>query len=221
MRNFGTIICLLIILMLAAPAVNASDDCGSISGTISIFKTKVKTGGPKGSGDVIVFLESVGENEFPAPEEHARLDQKGLIFIPHVLAILKGTTVDFLNNDNDKHNVNMLASAGDAVNLGTWQPGEERSHTFDVAEKITLLCKLHLEMAAYIVVLDNPYFTTAKIDGETQQASFTIENIPPGTYTVNTWHKKLKLKGGGQTVIIGPGEEVKLDLSITKAKYAK
>ena len=94
------------------------------------------------------------------------------------------------------------------------------------------LCKLHLEMAAYVVVLENPFFTVAGIgsktkkasagvQGETQKVSYTIRNVPPGKYVLQTWHKKLKLKGGGQKVTVEKGKTTSADLTITKAKYAK
>lgn len=195
---------------------------GTISGSVTVWRTKVKTEGPKSYKEVVVYLEKAGANNFPPPEKHARMDQKGLTFIPHVLAIQKGTTVDFLNNDNDKHNVYILdENSGEKSDLGTWRSGEKRSQTFEKATSIISLCKLHLEMAAYIVVLENPYFTVCVIDGETQQASFTIGNLPPGKYVLELWHKKLKLKGGAVEVEVGSDTATNVELVITKKKYAK
>ncbi len=197
---------------------------GTITGTINLWRAKAKTKGPKSFKDVIVYLEEVGNNDFPAPVKPARLDQKGLVFIPHVLAVLKGTPIKFLNSDNDKHNVYFLYDDEDGKtetqDLGTWAPGEERTHTFEETREITTLCKLHLEMAAYMIVLDNPFFTIASIDGETQKASFTIQNVPAGTYVLKIWHKKLALKSPQEvTVVVGETSEVAL--TITKPKYVE
>ncbi len=208
---------------------------GTITGSIGVFKTKVKTKGPKSYKDVVVYLEKVGDNDFPPVSiKEVRMDQKGLVFIPHVIAIQNGTNVEFLNNDNDKHNVYFINDkSGKTKDLGTWQPGESRDHMFDkkievvrvtaiVGEPDTMivLCKLHLEMAAYVVILDNPFFTMASIDSETQKAQYTIKNVPPGKYVLRTWHKKLKLMGLKKEVVVEAGKKTTVDLEITKKKYA-
>ena len=196
---------------------------GTITGTVKLWRARAKTAGPKSYKDVVVYLEKVGDNNFPAPLKSPRIDQRGLVFIPHVLAVQKGTPIEFLNSDNDKHNVYFLydkAGKTETKDLGTWVPGDMRSHTFKDAKAVITLCKLHLEMAAYVVVLDNPFFTMTAIDGKTQQASFTIKNVPAGKYTLKTWHKKLKLKGGSREVTVEVGKASSVELTITKAKYA-
>lgn len=201
---------------------------GTITGTVSLYRTKAKTKGPKSYKHVVVYLEKVGKNAFPPPDKQPKMDQKGMVFIPHVMAIQKGTTVEFLNNDNDKHNVYFLLEKTDnskdkpqTKNLGTWKPKESRSHKFEDSGIATMLCKLHLEMAAYMVVLENPFFTVAKIDGKTQKAKYIIKNVPPGKYVLKTWHKKLKQKGGDAEVAVEKGKTTQADLVITKSKYAK
>ena len=212
---------------------------GTITGSISVVKTKAKTKGPKSYKDVVVYLEKVGDNDFPISIKEIRMDQKGLVFIPHVIAIQKGTNVEFLNNDNDKHNVYFVNDkSGKTKDLGTWQPGESRDYKFaksldehhEIVKKagengapdtMIVLCKLHLEMAAYVVLLDNPFFTMASIDGETQKAQYTIKNVPPGKYVLKAWHKKLKLMGLQKEVVVEQGKKATVDLEITKKKYAK
>ncbi len=196
---------------------------GTIQGTVKLSRAKAKTKGPKSYKDVVVYLEKVA-GDFPVRTQPAALDQRGLVFIPHVVAVQKGRAIEFKNSDNDKHNVYLLYEVSGETqtkDLGTWNPGQSRTHTFKEPKAVTILCKLHLEMAAYIVVLDNPFFTVAEIDPETQQATFTIKNVPPGTYKLATWHKKLKLKSGPVEVTVGVGKTAKADLTITKAKYAK
>lgn len=195
---------------------------GTIEGTIKVWRTKVTTDGPKSGKEVVVYLEKVGDNTFPAPTKHARLDQKGLVFIPHVVAILKGTTVEFLNSDHDRHNVYLLfEKSGKELDLGTWKPGDVRSRKFDEVDAAVALCKLHLEMEAYVVVLPNPFFTVAAIDDATQQARYAIKDVPPGKYTLLAWHKKLKVKGGSVAVTVEGGKSATVDFTITKKKYAK
>ena len=213
-------------------AVRAS--AGTIKGTVGIYRTRVKTTGSKSDKDVVVYLEKVAGNDFPPSAKRKRMDQKGLVFIPHVLAIQKGTTVEFLNNDNDKHNVYLFNdnTGKEDIDIGTAPPGKLMSLRFEKPNKHKLekdgepktliaLCKLHLEMAAYIAVFDNPFFTVASIDGKPQKAQYTLKNVPPGKYQLNIWHKKLKLRGGSKEIVVEQGKTTTVDFEITKAKYAK
>lgn len=209
-----------ITVLLLGPAAAAGS--GTVSGTVKVWKTRVKTNGPKSYKDVVVYLKKAGGN-FPAPAKHVVMDQRGMTFIPHVIAVRKGTTVDYLNNDNELHNVYCPDEdvCGKNMDLGTWPQGEIRSFTFNTPGAGTMLCKKHLEMAAYVVVLDNPYFTVTEIDKATQSAQFSISDVPAGEYTLMTWHKKLKLKGGGQKVSVEEGKATTVNIEITKSKYAK
>lgn len=212
-------------------AVRAST--GTIKGTVSIYRTRVKTTGSKSDKDVVVYLEKVAGNDFSPPVKQKRMDQKALVFIPHVLTIQKGTTVEFLNNDNDKHNVYLFDDkTGKEIVVGTAPPKQSLFQRFDKPNKdklekdgepktLIILCKLHLEMAAYIAVFDNPFFTVASIDGKPQKAQYTMKNVPPGKYQLNIWHKKLKLRGGSKEIVVEQGKTTTVDFEITKAKYAK
>jgi plastocyanin len=177
---------------------------GSLKGKVKVFRARH-------SGDVVVYLEgAISKKEFSPPTEHAILDQKNLIFIPRVLPILKGTTVDFKNSDDVQHNV---FAPGDAekFNLGTWGIGEEREYTFNNPGEVVILCNVHSEMVAYILVLENPYFCLTDKEG-----NFTIENIPSGTYSVKTWHEKRKSEPLDVTISAGMTEEIHLDLKKRK-----
>lgn len=183
------------------PAVADTGQLHTVSGSIHIKGTIVKTEGPKSRKEVVVYLDKVGEQAYPSPPtESVLLDQKGLVFIPHVMAIQKGTTVDFLNSDTTEHNVfcadECCILVGDVnskkpkyLDLGNFAGGQKASHTFARAGEAVMLCKLHPEMAAYIIVLETPYFTIADIDGATQTASFSIDAVPAGKYVVRTWNK--------------------------------
>jgi plastocyanin len=138
----------------------------------------------KNTAGVLVYLEGV-PGTYPAPKEHARIDQRGLVFIPHILPVLAGTTVDFLNNDNVRHNV--FTPDGEKFNLGTWPKGEARSYTFAKPGVYTLLCNVHPEMEAFVVVLENPFHALS-----TKEGSFRIEPVPPGTYSLRVFAGKLK-----------------------------
>ena len=202
-------------------ALCEESSCGTVSGTIRVWKTKVRSKGAKHGRNVVVYLENADQKTYPPVEKIVMMDQKGLVFIPHVLTIQKGTTVTFLNSDNDKHNVYFIYDkSGETLDIGTWGPGQSVSHQFKDSGTVITLCKLHLEMAAYIVVLENPYFCEAVMAPEKEQVSYMIKNVPPGKYILRAWHKKLKMKGGPIEINVEGGKTTSHDFLITKKKYA-
>ena len=156
---------------------------------------KVVCKGARDCADAVVYIGTISGKSFPAPKEHAKLDQKNLAFSPHVLPVLVGTTVDFLNSDTVLHNVFTPDACADKFNLGTWPQGETKSYIFKKECAAVLLCKVHPEMDAYVVVVPTPYFATAQADG-----AYRIPDLPDGSYTVKVWHPKLKAAGKPTTV---------------------
>ena len=137
--------------------------------------------------NIVVSVEDL-ENSTPAPKEPAvmkEMDQKGLRFVPHVLPILVGTTVKFLNSDPVSHNVFSISEAK-RFNLGLYGRGTERSIRFDQSGVVELLCNVHMEMSGYIVILKNSFFALAKADG-----TFQIAGVPAGRHRVRCWHEQL------------------------------
>lgn len=148
---------------------------------------KVTAKGVRDSANAVVYLGGIPGRTFAAPKEHARVDQLNLVFTPHVLPVLVGTTVDFLNSDAVLHNVFTPEACAEKFNLGTWPKGETRSFTFKGECVATLLCKVHPEMEGFVVTVPTPYFAVTKADG-----SYAIADVPDGSYTVKVWHPKLK-----------------------------
>jgi plastocyanin len=171
---------------------------------------KVKAKGAKNSGDAIVYVEKIGGKTFSPPKEHARIDQKNLLFVPHVLPVLSGTTVDFINSDDVLHNVYSPDKCCDKFNLGSWPKGQMKSFTFkEPGCAATLLCNVHPEMEGYVFVVETPYYAVSAKDG-----SYEIKDVPPGKYTLKIWHEKLK----GQEVAVEVPEKgnVTVDFEIHK-----
>jgi plastocyanin len=148
---------------------------------------KVVCKGVRNSGDAVVYIGSVPGKTFPPPKEHARVDQVNLSFVPHVLPVLVGTTVDFQNSDTVLHNVFSPDACADKFNLGTWPKGQSRSYTFKKECMATLLCKVHPEMEGFVVAVPTPFYAVTK-----PVASYKIPNVPDGSYTLRVWHPKLK-----------------------------
>lgn len=148
---------------------------GTIEGTVKH---------PRARGELVVYVVKANQKLDP-PAKHAVMDQKGMKFIPYILPVLVGTTVDFLNSDPLPHNV--FSPDGEAYNLGTWPKGQTRSYTFKKPGVYTQLCSLHPEMEAFVVVLENPYFAVTQAG-----KAFTIPGIPDGHYELKVWGNKLK-----------------------------
>lgn len=164
----------------------------------------VATRSPKHRAGVVVHLEKV-PGTFRPPARPVEMDQKGMKFVPHVLAVMKGTTVRFVNSDSVRHNV--FSPDGEKYNLGTWGQGESKTYTFKTPGIYHQLCNVHPEMGAVILVLDNPYFAVTGDDGK-----FTIENVPPGAYTLRAWSEKGPEVTKQVTVAAGQPVNLHLDL---------
>jgi plastocyanin len=180
---------------------------GAIAGSIT---GKVTAKGAKNSADAVVFIEKVGEKSFEPPKEHPVMDQKNLKFVPHVLPVVAGTTVDFLNSDKVLHNVFSPDNCAEKFNLGSWPQGQKKSFTFKTLGcSPVLLCNVHPEMEGYIVTLQNPYFAVTDKDG-----AYTIKNVPAGKYALKIWHQKLK--GNSQDVTVKETGETVANFEIKK-----
>ena len=154
----------------------------ALAGTI---EGRVRWAGP--AADLPNFAISVEdiEEQFPPLNEPAVMDQKDLRFIPHVLVIQVGTTVEFPNTDPVSHNVFSI-SEPKRFNLGMYTRGARRRIKFDRPGVVELLCNVHLEMQAYIVVVKNPYFARTGSDG-----SYRIAGVPAGQHRLRCWHERL------------------------------
>jgi plastocyanin len=186
-------------------AICGAATAGNITGKVSAKKKKYLP-------HAVVYIDSV-KGDFKPPKKHPVMDQKNMIFHPHVLPVLAGTTVDFLNSDNVAHNVFTPDKSADKFNLGTWPKGEVRSFTFEKkCDKVcdaVMLCNVHPEMEAFVVVMQNPYFSTTDEEG-----NFLIENVPAGEYTVSVWHPKRKAEP--MTVVVPVEGSVTVELALKK-----
>ena len=155
-----------------------------------------KVGGMKGKS--VVYVDAIAGKTFPAPKDRPVMDQKGLMFSPHILVVQQGTTVDFLNSDNVQHNAFWAGINGDKKaghNLGTWPKGEKRAFTFSKPGVVPIFCNVHPEMAAYMIVSPTPYFAETDDSG-----NYKIKDVPDGTYTLTTWHEGAKTQSKPLTV---------------------
>src|SRR5215475_11652054 len=155
------------------------------AGQANEIKGKVSVQGIKSAENIAVYIDAIQDKKVDAPKDHVLVDQRKMAFVPHVIAVQQGATVDFLNSDPVGHNVYWPSISGNkklAHNLGTWPKGEKKSFQFNDLGVAALLCNVHPEMSGYIVVAPTPYFAVTDKDG-----NFEIKNVPPGKYTLKTW----------------------------------
>jgi len=132
----------------------------------------------------VVYLETAPRAAFDQRvEPRARLDQRNEAFVPHVLAIVAGTTVDFPNNDKTYHNVFSL-SPTKPFDLGRYAVGRSKSVRFDRPGIVRVFCDIHSHMSAFILVFAHRFFSVTGDDGQ-----YRIDNVPPGAYTVVAWNE--------------------------------
>jgi plastocyanin len=162
--------------------------------------------------NVVVYLEaSDALRKVPGPEHAApSMRQEGLAFVPHVLPVLRGTSVEFPNADPVFHNVFSLSRAA-SFDLGRFPRGESRTLAFDTAGVVKVFCHIHSDMGAVIMVLDNPFFTAPDHDGR-----FRIDGLPAGDYRITAWHERARPSTRSIHVEAGGAAHVAFSIPLTE-----
>src|SRR5215470_10320058 len=155
--------------------------------------------------NVVVYLKNVTfKGVLPASHQEVRQEREA--FAPRVVAVTRGSTIDFPNADPFFHNVFSLSSAL-TFDLGRYPMGRQKSVTLPNPGLVKVFCHIHSQMSASILVLDHPYFAMPDVDG-----SFTIPNVPPGTYTIVGWHERIGERAS--SVSVKPGGSSSIDISL-------
>jgi plastocyanin len=216
----------------------ASSDTGSLAGAVQlgpklssrkmrfhlysdapVEASKPRPGYEEEMQNVVVYLESGDSSRAEAPVHDTPrqaplqvIRQENLAFVPHVLPILRGSSVEFPNSDPIFHNVFSLSHAA-SFDLGRYPKGATKSVRFDEPGTIKVFCHVHSDMSAVIMVLDNPYFVTPDAKGR-----YRIDGIPPGEYRAIGWHERARPVR--RMVRIEPGATTLRDFSIPLAEAA-
>jgi hypothetical protein len=207
-----------------SPAEAVSWATGRIEGRV-VITVPVSTAPPSGAygarrvekvrpraeselSNVIVFIQDAPRT-LPLPAGRARILQEGETFLPRVVAITRGSTVDFPNGDPFFHDVFSLSRSG-TFDLGSYPRGQTKSHQFSKAGLVKVYCHIHSHMSASIMVFDHTFFTIPKADGR-----FTIDEVPAGTYKVSAWHERIGENSQSVKVEAGRGTEIQFALPIT------
>lgn len=213
---------LLLLLLLGTLSVPEAAHAGAINGTVATQSTQKHRPptryymGPRRSGrasevyeeggpsDVVVYVEGV-KGDFPPSARHPQMVQKDETFLPHVLPVLAGSTVDFPNEDDFYHNVFSVVS-GDRFDLGRYAHGKSARQTLTKPGAVIVRCEIHSNMKAFILVLSNPFFAVPDAQGR-----FDIGNVPAGSYSVKAWHPTLGEQTRAVTVPVSGAVSVSFD----------
>ena len=165
------------LLVVLALGTSAHAGGGAVKGTVT-----TSDHAPVADGVVMIEGPSLPA---PATAPHRVMEQRHETFVPRVLAVAVGATVDFPNHDPMLHNV-FSASPAKKFDLGMYDQGETKSVTFDTPGVVRVGCNVHPKMEAFIVVHPNPYVAVTD-----RRGSYTITGVPAGSYQVRVWHERL------------------------------
>jgi plastocyanin len=155
----------------------------------------------------VVYLETAPRGAFEQSEGgRAVMDQRNETFVPHVLTITTGTTVNFPNSDRIYHNVFSL-SRTKSFDLGRYAVGRSKSIRFDRPGIVRVFCDIHSHMSAFILVFNHPFFALTDTEGR-----YRIDNIPPGSYNVIAWNEGLASEP--RVAVVPDGGAAELDFQL-------
>lgn len=206
-HSFGSAV----LLGLFFPTIVLSGEAGKIG----VVKGAITIGG-KPTSDAVVSVEGILSGQLKTQDSRlktimALMDQRDTKFIPRVLAVMAGATVDFPNNDKTFHNV-FSTSEAKKFDLGLYPPGKSRSVVFDKSGVVRILCNVHPNMEAFIVVIERPYFSAAD-----KQGRYQISAVPLGKYRLEIWHPEF----GTQVLpfeLVRAGEVLAIDVDLKKQR---
>jgi len=167
---------------------------GSVNGLANVL-VRVISGLPEGK-------------TYPKPAQPVVMDQKGCVYTPHVMAVMVGQQFKVTNSDGLLHNVHSLSEANPPFNKAMPANVTEADYTFQKPETFRIKCDVHPWMGSFVTVTDHPFFDVSGMDG-----SYTIEGLPPGTYTIEAWHEFERFPAQTETVTIAGDETKTLDFT--------
>lgn len=206
-------------------AVAAQGGAGRVSGTV-----RLTMAGSAPSGATVYGGRSVAPRAKAQPEirnvvvffadapaqagtrtARAKIAQREEQFIPHVVAVTVGSSVDFPNDDSIFHNVFSLSRPA-TFDLGRYPSGASRARTFQKPGIVKVYCQIHSHMSAVVRVFDHGWFTLPAEDG-----TFAIDGVPPGSYTLVAWHERIGERRDRVTIRAGATTEVTFTLPVLES----
>jgi plastocyanin len=190
-------------LVVFVDVARTAPKAGTVTGTLTIT---VKGTAKKDRSGVVVYLEDV-PGTAPIPKDHAIIKQREKQFEPPLTIVVRGTTVDFPNEDKIFHNV-FSVSRPARFDLGLYKSGTMKSVEMKRSGTVDVYCNIHPDMIAKVKVLENGYYTITDASG-----AFHIDGVPPGEYPIVAWLPSGDEAKGKVTVKSGEAATVKLELA--------
>jgi plastocyanin len=208
--------------ILCLTAIGAQEPSGEITGKIALSKAGAKKVRPQRyphqagsaatrapSSPCLVYIEQVAGDFSPTS---AKMIQRGIEYVPRVLPVVAGSTVEFPNEDEVYHNVYSFSSAK-KFDLGRFTTGESRSVTFDKRGLVKVYCEIHENMRGFIHVLQNPHFSLCDERGE-----YVLRDVPPGRYILKAWQEDAG--EAAAEVVVEPGKPTRADFELSRREGA-
>lgn len=200
------------LLALLALALAGRAGAAEIAGRIDLVDDK----GQRATGvhrTVVYFTPRAGA---PRPEPLAGPFEVVTVrkkFEPTVAVVPVGSTVAFPNQDPILHNA-FSVSGENRFDLGLYRGGESRETKFDTPGVVQVFCNVHHSMAAYVVVVDTPYYTSPETNGE-----FLLQGVPEGSGTLTFWHEQTETVT--RRIDVPTAEPLAVALKITKKRIPR
>jgi len=150
--------------------------------------------------------------QWPAPATHVKIDQKGCVYAPHVMAVMTNQQIDINNDDPINHNIHPLPKNNQEWNESQPPGSGTKTRSFpreECSPPIAVKCNIHPWMRSYTAVVHHPFFAVTGEDG-----TFTIKDLPAGTYTLEAWHETYGVMD--QQVTVGASDTKTVDITYKK-----
>ena len=148
----------------------------------------------KGIRNAVVWLAAPASAKLETPPVRVQMDQHQCVFVPRVVLVPAGGTVEFLNSDRLLHNIHTVSRENASYNR-TQPKGRTIPLAFSKPEIVQVKCDLHAWMRAWVVVMDHPFYAVTNADG-----AFVLANVPPGSYKLQVWQESLGITSRDVTV---------------------
>lgn len=188
--------------------MNADQKCMKMHGGKEVVSDQVVINSNKTLKNVFVYVKSgLTGKKFPTPTEKVVFDQKGCAYTPRVFGVMANQPIEIMNSDPTLHNVHALPKSSKQFNIAQPKQGMKMVQKFDKPEvMVKIKCEVHNWMAAYVGVLDHPFYAVTDDKG-----NFNIKNLPAGSYELEAWHEKFGVKT--MKVTVGASDTKSADFS--------
>jgi plastocyanin len=169
-----------------------------------LLSQTVQVGADGALMNTLVFAKDGVSGSYPVPQTPVTLDQKGCVYIPHVMGMMAGQPLLILNSDATLHNIHPLPVINAGFNIGMPIQGMKQTRVFPKAEPVFhVKCDVHPWMSAYIATFTHPFFGVSNTLGTVE-----LSNLPAGTFQIQAWHEKYGVQT--QAVSVSAGETKQL-----------